>query len=207
MTKKTRIGGDSRCAARRSNGLPCGNPAVRGFRVCRAHGAGHPNKGKPGGRPPTHGLQSATLMGVLEASREALKDDPLLMDGVNEVAQIRALTLRGEAILSGEESRFLSMLDQNAPPEELSRMRERLMDWYERLVHISAETIASIDRYYSTLEKRAGGVGLDALRLGMDAMNRALDKHVPDPAVRQRIHDDINASMAGVVVGVQRPRR
>jgi len=168
------------------------------------HGAGSPKRGKPGGRPPTHGLQSVTLIGALEASRTALKDDPLLMDGVNEVAQIRALTLRGEAILSGEESRFLSMLDQGAPPEDLSRMRGRLMDWYERLVRISAETIASIDRYYGALEKRAGGVTLDALRLGMDAINRALDKHITDAAIRQRIHDEINASMAGVVVGIRK---
>ena len=48
-----------RCAARsKRSGFPCKNPAVRGWRVCRMHGAG-------GGQPPgpkhpawQHGLRS-----------------------------------------------------------------------------------------------------------------------------------------------------
>lgn len=198
MTKKTRIGGDARCAARRSNGLPCGNPAVRGFRVCRAHGAGHPHKGKPGGRPPTHGLHSAAVTASLQGRLEEMRSDPALTDGLTDIARIRALIERAEELLSSEEAAYVQNLGKSEAVD--AAMRGRMMDWYERLVRISAETVVSIDRYYAALEKRAGGVAMDAVRAGMIAIARVLDECVTDETLRQTISDRIGKAFERIVV-------
>ncbi|MBN1249824.1 MAG: hypothetical protein JXC32_19335 [Anaerolineae bacterium] len=34
---------------------------MKGYKVCRVHGAGSPNQGRPGGRPPTHGAYARHL--------------------------------------------------------------------------------------------------------------------------------------------------
>lgn len=198
MTPKKRIGGDRRCAHKKRDGSPCGNPAVTGYRVCRFHGAGSPKKGKPGGRPPTHGLASRRLAVTLADRTAALRADPALADGLTDIARVRALVERAEELLSGEEASYLKTLGKN--PVNDSVMRGRLLTWYECLVKLSAETVATIDRYYAALEKRAGGVALDAVRAGMVAIVKVLDESLTDEAQKKAINDRIAVAFERIVV-------
>ena len=198
VMKKTRIGGERRCSAHRRDGQVCRNAAVRGRAVCRMHGAGSPKRNKPGGRPPTHGLYSVAVAASLQSRLNEMRSDPEITDGLNDIARIRALCERAEELLGSEEAAYVQNLGKN--PSVDAAMRGRLLNWYECLVKLSAETIASIDRYYAALEKRAGGVALDAVRAGMIGVARVLDECVTDESLRQTICDRIGAAFERIVV-------
>jgi len=81
-----------RCTATaKSTGERCQNPAVKGWDVCRMHGAGTPKEDATGGAPPTHGRYAAkrreSLQEKIEEYRE--EDDPAEM--WEELALLRAV--------------------------------------------------------------------------------------------------------------------
>ena len=86
------IGMGCRAKSKRTS-LPCGNPAVTGFPVCRLHGAGNPKKtGRPGGRPPIHGRYSHRYQFTMSDERakafDAALQDPQLLSLVPRLAVI-----------------------------------------------------------------------------------------------------------------------
>jgi hypothetical protein len=81
-----------RCTATaKSSGERCKNPAVKGWDVCRMHGAGSPKDETTGGAPPTHGRYSAkrreSLQEKIQEYRE--EDDPTQL--WEELALLRAV--------------------------------------------------------------------------------------------------------------------
>jgi len=162
------------------------------------HGAGSAKRGKPGGRPPTHGLYSNAIAVSLAGRLQGIRLDPSLTDGLNDIARIRALCERAEELLGSEEAAYVQNLGKSEAAD--AAMRGRLLDWYERLARISAETVATIDRYYAALEKRAGGVAVDAVREGLIAIARVLDECVTDDTLRQTICDRIGTAFERIVV-------
>ncbi len=74
-----------RCkATSKRTGTQCQNAAVRGFTVCRFHGAG--SKDKPGGRPVIHGRYSKFLPERLAGRYSEALDDAKLLELRDEVA-------------------------------------------------------------------------------------------------------------------------
>lgn len=67
-------------AIAKSTGERCKNPAVKGYNVCRMHGAGSPKKGRAGGRPIEHGLYSKYLPSDILPRYEEGRDDPRVVE-------------------------------------------------------------------------------------------------------------------------------
>jgi hypothetical protein len=80
-----------RCIAKsKRSGEQCKNASVRGFPVCRFHGAG--SKDKPGGRPITHGRYSSRLPERLAGRYGEALRDAKLFELRDEVALIGTRT-------------------------------------------------------------------------------------------------------------------
>jgi len=63
------------CRAKaKSTGERCRRAAVKGYPVCRVHGAGSPTQGRPGGRPPKHGAYARHLKPEELATLEELRE-------------------------------------------------------------------------------------------------------------------------------------
>jgi len=63
-----------RCTATaKSTGERCQNPAVKGWDVCRMHGAGSPKNETTGGAPPTHGRFAAKRSESLQEKIEEFR--------------------------------------------------------------------------------------------------------------------------------------
>lgn len=204
MRKRRRA---QRCKSKsKRTGKQCRAFAVAGYAVCRMHGAGSPKKGKPGGRPPGHGLYSAKLARDLAGAINALSQDPALLDGLMDIARIRALTERAQELLVQEEHRFLGMAGDAAnagtpgADAELSKARSNLLAWYERLSALAAATIAATERYYGAIERREGGVALAAVDAGLMVMVRVLHEHVPDPGQRDKMLAALREGFSKIVV-------
>lgn len=76
-----------RCkATSKRTGEQCKNVAVRGFSVCRFHGAG--SKDKPGGRPIKHGRYSKFLPERLAGRYGEALADPQLLELRDEIALV-----------------------------------------------------------------------------------------------------------------------
>ena len=79
------------CTAKaKSTGERCRRIAVNGYTVCQVHGAGSPNKGRPGGRPIVHGRYSKRLPERLAGKYEEAARDPELLALRDEIALIDA---------------------------------------------------------------------------------------------------------------------
>jgi hypothetical protein len=78
-------------ATAKSTGERCQNPAVRGWDVCRMHGAGTPKEGTTGGAPPKHGRYSAKRSEGLQRKIQEYRNDPNPAEMWEELALIRAV--------------------------------------------------------------------------------------------------------------------
>ena len=64
-----------RCTARsKRTGLPCKNAAVRGWKVCRMHGARGGSKAGPGANAWKHGMRSAAAQKEWREVRELIAE-------------------------------------------------------------------------------------------------------------------------------------
>lgn len=196
-----------RCRAKsKRTGQQCRAWPVGGFAVCRVHGAGHPRKGKPGGRPPGHGLYSAKVAADLQGAMDGLRQDPHLTDGFMDIARIRALTVRAQDLLREEERAYLALEEQaeggagQGGAEALAKARNRLLTWYERLAALAAATLAGIERYYGAIERKGGGVSAAAVDASLMALLKILHQRVPDEALREAIFADLRTEFKRIVV-------
>ena len=64
-----------RTATSKRTRKPCQAPAVRGWTVCRFHGA-------RGGRPPTHGMRTKEAIATRRALRDLLRKSRELLRGL-----------------------------------------------------------------------------------------------------------------------------
>jgi len=81
-----------RCTATaKSTGERCQNPAVKGWDVCRMHGAGSPKNGTTGGAPPTHGRYAAKRRESLQEKIQTFREDPDPAEMWEELALLRAV--------------------------------------------------------------------------------------------------------------------
>ena len=78
-------------ATAKSTGERCQNPAVKGWDVCRMHGAGSPKEGTTGGAPPKHGRYSVKARSGLEEKIRQYREDENPAGQWDELALLRAL--------------------------------------------------------------------------------------------------------------------
>lgn len=81
-----------RCTATaKSTGERCQNPAVKGWDVCRMHGAGTPKEDTTGGAPPKHGRYSAKRRESLQEKIREYREEENPAELWEELALLRAL--------------------------------------------------------------------------------------------------------------------
>lgn len=81
-----------RCTATaKSTGERCQNPAVKGWDVCRVHGAGTPKDDATGGAPPKHGRYSAKRRESLQEKIREYREEENPAELWEELALLRAL--------------------------------------------------------------------------------------------------------------------
>lgn len=78
-------------ATAKSTGERCQNPAVKGWDVCRMHGAGTPNNDATGGAPPKHGRYAAKRRESLQEKIREYREEENPAELWEELALLRAL--------------------------------------------------------------------------------------------------------------------
>lgn len=78
-------------ATAKSTGERCQNPAVKGWDVCRVHGAGTPKENATGGAPPKHGRYAAKQSESLQEKIRKYREDPKPVEMWEELALLRAV--------------------------------------------------------------------------------------------------------------------
>jgi hypothetical protein len=160
----------AQCRAHSKDGQPCQEAAVDGYPVCRMHGAGSPEEGRPGGRPIVHGAYSKAVR----------------PEDVPTLTQLRALGLSLEeevAVARLQLSRALAWADAERPvrcdgkqcPYELVDSRLGLVS----RVALRCQRIAEAVEMRLSQEEEA------------DRIVAAINKHVADPETRAAIAKEL----------------
>jgi hypothetical protein len=169
----------AQCTAKsKLSGQRCKNRAVRGFAVCRMHGAGNVNQGAITGRPVTHGLYS-------------LKHRQSLGDKVEEYLAIAA----PESLAS--ELALLRALLQD--------LLDKIPDGSQINYETRAAALTLVDYIGKTVERESKVRNSNALTaaeitLLLAALKGATEKYIDDPIKRAAFIDEIRAA-----IGIARP--
>lgn len=163
------------CTAHKTNGEPCKAKAMKGFTVCRVHGA-------KGGRPPKHARYSKCLPSDLRERYEYYKSDPQFLNLLNEIAVARALfdkfvsNFAAGSAMSAEEAETLGGF-----LERISRLVEK-----EHKRRYGEQYTINLD-------------GLNAfVAQAVTIIGEAIDKHVTDAGTASRLKVEIAGGLANI---------
>ena len=157
----------AKCTAHsKRTGEPCRNNAVKGYRVCRMHGAGSPHKGRPGGRPIVHGAYSKA---VREQEIPTLEELRALGVGLESEVALARLQLHRALEWVGKQC------DGKRCPQEVV---DRRLD----LVSKVAERCKRV----------ADGIQVRIVdEAGVDRIVEVIERHVRDPQIMKAIATDL----------------
>lgn len=89
------------CKARKSNGEPCGNAAIKGGKVCRAHGGGAPQV-REAARLRLLMLVDPALARLGKLVRSKYTKDPIALAAIKDVLDRAGLKTAEEVTHTGE---------------------------------------------------------------------------------------------------------
>ena len=209
-------------ATAKGTGEQCKNPAVIGYKVCRMHGAGSPNKGRVGGYhknklPGKFSNMPAHLLATYERSL----NDPDQLTNKNEIAAFDARTDELFKALGDEETRVL-WRDIRKLWAELRRAiadgntlkQGQLMSQIQALIHRGNKLYDSWDEIYQVAEQRRKLVESENKRLIqarqmtaseqvillLGAVLKIITRRVLDDELRQTVLYEIKQLIDGEII-------
>lgn len=200
--------GRRRCQARsKSTGEQCRQPAVRGYHVCRVHGAGTRKRvregtRKPPGRPIIHGLYSERQAATLRALYEEALALGELDDTDREVAALKAVVwylLNGAERVEAWQGRLEALFArlEEAGAEEarpvlyqVERLMRDTQSYLDRLAEHAFRVVQAAKARAETEAKRAEAKALAYLLRFVDELKAVLLERL-EPEVYEAVLEDL----------------